>query len=77
MARGHASVIEFEGRLQQLLHSDDSDTALAAAAGYAVLVSDDVQAVSAASYAECSLLWQQVQRTKAICVGPTRFFICT
>jgi hypothetical protein len=61
MARGHASALEFEGRLQHLLDSDDSDRALAAAAGYGVLVGDDVQAVHAASYAKCSLLWQQVR----------------
>jgi hypothetical protein len=75
MARGHASLIVFEGRLQQLLHSDDGDTALAAAAGYAVLLSDDVHAVIAFSHAECSLLWQQVQRTKAIYVGATSFML--
>ena len=61
MARGHASVMEFEGKLQHLLDSDDSERALAAAAGYGVLVNDNVQAVNEASYAVCSLLWQQVR----------------
>jgi hypothetical protein len=61
MARGHASVAEFEARLQQLLDSDQGERALAVAASYAVLVNDDVQAVSAASSAVCVLLWQQVQ----------------
>jgi hypothetical protein len=61
MARGHASVVEFEARLQQLLDSDEGERALAVAASYAVLVNDDVQAVSAASSAVCVLLWQQVQ----------------
>ena len=60
MARGHASVAEFESRLQQLLDSEDCDRALAAAASYSVLVNDGVEAVSASSAAICVLLWQQV-----------------
>ncbi len=68
MARGHACVAEFEGRLLQLLDCEDSDRALAAAASYCVLVNDDVQAVSAASSAVCTILWQQVTNRFGIAI---------
>ena len=85
MARGHASVVEFEARLQQLLYSDEGERALAVAASYAVLVNDDVQAVSAASSAVCVLLWQQVQawlqllacQNFALFIDVSLFFLCS
>jgi hypothetical protein len=60
MARGHGSVALFESRLYQLLDSDRSSTAMAAASSFGVLVGDDVKAVSAESAAVYVTLWQQV-----------------
>ncbi len=71
-ARGHASALQFENRLQMLLDCDDADRALAAAASYGVLVNDESYAISAASDAVCSLLWQQVRNTRQLMLNTLR-----